>query len=241
MEVDARKRERRKRHYNPPLLHPWFKHRFVDQSIGLAVNLFIAFWETLIFEFWVRVFFWFPHVSYFRCICASLLVSEGPSIPWLVRPLVRLSLHCSVARYVFFYGFLFLSPAGVFENIISRICNTQRFEIIWKKTGNGVQTDPTRADQTIRNPQCSSDCQTKWHWQTDLLIDWLPEGRRTLGNKAGYTALGATKPLFPLSKRRCYGPTDGRTDGWTDRRTDGRTDRWTDGRTDPLLEVLRST
>ena len=167
MEADARKRTRqkqRKRHYNPPLPHPWFKHRSVDQSVGLSVNLFIAVWEMLAFESWVRVFFWFPHVSSFRCICASLLVLEGPSIPWLVWPLVRLSLHL-VVRYVWYL-----------------IQNFQYSDLkLFEKNG---QWSPTRADQTTRNSQCSADCQTKWHWQTDLLIDWLPEGRRTLGNKS---------------------------------------------------------
>ena len=49
-------------------------------SVGLSVSLFIAFWETLVFESWV---FWFPHISSFRWVCASLL--KGPSFPWLVR------------------------------------------------------------------------------------------------------------------------------------------------------------
>ena len=160
-EADARnqkgkwQKRQRKQYLNPPLPHPWFKHRSVDQSVGLSVNLFIAVWEMLAFESWVRVFFWFPHVSSFRCICASLLVLEGPSIPWLVWPLVRLSLHL-VVRYVWYL-----------------IQNFQYSDLkLFEKTGNGARPEPTR-QPGIRNALLPDQVTL-----TDWLADWLT-ARRT--------------------------------------------------------------
>ena len=47
----------------------------------------------------------------------------------------------------------------------------------------------------------------------------------SFSNKAGYTAQGATKQLFPPSLRWHYGPMDGPMDG----PIDGPKDGWTDG------------